>query len=149
MAYTPNTWANGDVITDELLNHIEGGIANASSVIDCTLDMQNMQNITLTNADKVLAAIEAVREDPTKAFNYRFVLRDVGYDWGAVYTGYMSVTDGNIMVYEPYKEHILFKTSVDAEGTNMVFYVDNESMYLESVENIESDGTATIHSNND
>ena len=29
MSYTPNTWANGDVITSAKLNNIEQGIANA------------------------------------------------------------------------------------------------------------------------
>jgi hypothetical protein len=32
MAYTKNTWADGDIVTSEKLNHIEDGIANSESV---------------------------------------------------------------------------------------------------------------------
>lgn len=31
MSYTPTTWVNGDTITAEKMNKIEGGIANASA----------------------------------------------------------------------------------------------------------------------
>jgi len=33
MAYTKQTWATGDVITEEKLNHIEDGITNAGGVL--------------------------------------------------------------------------------------------------------------------
>ena len=33
MAYTKNTWADGDVVTSEKLNHMEDGIANAGGVM--------------------------------------------------------------------------------------------------------------------
>jgi hypothetical protein len=32
MAYTKNTWADGDVVTSEKLNHMEDGIANSENV---------------------------------------------------------------------------------------------------------------------
>lgn len=32
MAYTKNTWADGDIVTSEKLNHMEDGIANGESV---------------------------------------------------------------------------------------------------------------------
>ena len=43
MAYTKNTWADGDIVTSEKLNHIEDGIANGGGVMiindtDGTLD---------------------------------------------------------------------------------------------------------------
>lgn len=43
MAYKKQTWATGDVITEEKLNHIEDGLANAGGVLvvndnDGTLD---------------------------------------------------------------------------------------------------------------
>ena len=28
MSYTPNTWATGDIVTSEKLNHMEQGIAS-------------------------------------------------------------------------------------------------------------------------
>ena len=33
MAYTKNTWADGDIVTSENLNHMEEGIANAGGVM--------------------------------------------------------------------------------------------------------------------
>ena len=33
MSYTPNTWANGDVITAAKLNHIENGIAESYDLV--------------------------------------------------------------------------------------------------------------------
>ena len=36
MAYTKQTWANGDTITADKLNHIEDGIEDASDVTAIT-----------------------------------------------------------------------------------------------------------------
>ena len=33
MAYTKNTWTDGDIVTSEKLNHMEDGIANAGGVM--------------------------------------------------------------------------------------------------------------------
>ena len=33
MAYTKNTWADGDIVTSEKLNHMEDGIANADGIM--------------------------------------------------------------------------------------------------------------------
>ncbi len=33
MAYTKNTWADGDIVTSEKLNHMEDGIADAGGVM--------------------------------------------------------------------------------------------------------------------
>ena len=33
MAYTKNTWADGDIVTSEKLNHMEDGIANAGGIM--------------------------------------------------------------------------------------------------------------------
>ena len=33
MAYTKNTWTDGDIVTSEKLNHMEDGIANAGSLV--------------------------------------------------------------------------------------------------------------------
>lgn len=43
MAYTKNTWTDGDIVTSEKLNHMEDGIANAGGIMvindtDGTLD---------------------------------------------------------------------------------------------------------------
>lgn len=37
MAYTKNTWANGDTITAAKLNNMEDGIANAGGVLICNI----------------------------------------------------------------------------------------------------------------
>lgn len=33
MAYTKNTWADGDIVTSEKLNHMEDGIANTGGLV--------------------------------------------------------------------------------------------------------------------
>ena len=54
MAYTKTTWATGDTITAEKLNHIEGGIAAAGAVL-CT---SNNDVLDMTYND-LKAAMEA------------------------------------------------------------------------------------------
>ncbi len=46
MAYTKQTWATGDVITEEKLNHIEDGIANAGGSLVLTEDENGTLNHT-------------------------------------------------------------------------------------------------------
>ena len=41
MAYTKNTWTDGDIVTSEKLNHLEDGIANAESFIVGGVSFEN------------------------------------------------------------------------------------------------------------
>lgn len=45
MAYNKTTWASGDVVTSEKLNHIEDGIAGAGALV-LTFDTLNMGAIS-------------------------------------------------------------------------------------------------------
>lgn len=41
MAYTKNTWTDGDIVTSEKLNHMEDGIANADGGVMVINDTDN------------------------------------------------------------------------------------------------------------
>lgn len=45
MAYEKQTWVNGDIITEEKMNHIEDGIANVGADYDCGYECIETRNI--------------------------------------------------------------------------------------------------------
>lgn len=51
MAYEKQTWANGDVITAEKLNHIEEGIENGDNGYECTETTEQLFNETVTTVE--------------------------------------------------------------------------------------------------
>jgi len=53
MAYEKQTWANGDVITAEKLNHIEDGIENGDNGYECG-DIEFLFNETITSEPNVI-----------------------------------------------------------------------------------------------
>ena len=59
MSYTPNTWANGDVITSAKLNNMEQGIANAGGgggVLIANMDGDGKLDV---KAGALFAAVQA------------------------------------------------------------------------------------------
>ena len=62
MAYTPTEWKNGDVITAEKLNKIEGGVANINSVF--------ITNVTATkNGNDYNCVSDATFNELKNAYN--------------------------------------------------------------------------------
>ena len=55
MAYTPNTWATGDVVTSAKLNNIEQGIANSVFIVNFTWN----EGTETYSADKTYAEVAA------------------------------------------------------------------------------------------
>lgn len=61
MAYVPNEWATGDIITAEKLNNIENGIENANNLLVVTIYPYYEQN-TFTS-DKTWNEVKAAYEN--------------------------------------------------------------------------------------
>ena len=83
MAYTKNTWADGDVVTSEKLNHMEDGIADAGGIMiindtDNTLD-KTWQEISDAMAANTFCVIKTVLQgiDGSSVCNYLVV--EAGY----------------------------------------------------------------------
>ena len=56
MAYTKNTWADGDVVTSEKLNHMEDGIANSGGGVMVINDTDNTLDKTWQEIYDAMAA---------------------------------------------------------------------------------------------
>lgn len=83
MAYTKQTWANGDTVTAAKLNHIEDGIADTGSsggvaVVDCYFDNVMEEYALDATVQEIYDTIEA----GTPVF--------VKYRYGAIPTDYVS-----------------------------------------------------------
>ena len=77
MAYTPTTWVTGDIITEELLNHAESGIVNASSKVSGGFIDTSSTSVTVSftgtllgarcvmNGEEVLTTIDVDGQDVT------------------------------------------------------------------------------------
>lgn len=86
MSYTPNTWANGDVITSAKLNNMEQGIANAGgggggalfvNDVEGTLD-KTWQEIF----DAMSETIVAILKNDGDTEKYSFMVVDAYADEG-------------------------------------------------------------------
>ena len=60
MAYTPTTWAKGDVVTSEKLNKLEGGTSAATTlVVNAETDSQTSVTALDQTAGDIFAAAQA------------------------------------------------------------------------------------------
>lgn len=61
MAYEPNTWKKGDIVTAQKLNHLEEGVASGSGVfvVDVNYDQQSSINSLAVKAGVIAEHIDA------------------------------------------------------------------------------------------
>ena len=61
MAYIKTDWADGDVITEQGLDHLEGGVYNNSVAIGDLTDLDTTNKTNLVNAiNEIVAEIDGV-----------------------------------------------------------------------------------------
>ena len=102
MSYTPTTWANGDTITAEKMNKIEGGIANASAGAGGLVvhwDATNSRTVETTGEiAEAIAAGKTVVLDQTE-YNNNFTFTTMSYADKSGTSGggevYLNVTFGS------------------------------------------------------
>lgn len=114
MPYTPNTWATGDTITADKLNHMEDGISEASSY-DAVILLTHADNTAYDTSDQIIPSIvsgtfEACAskilngEPPKILIRYKHELFAT-YMWESsiAVIDYCTSTWFNILIYGPFR----------------------------------------------
>ena len=136
MAYVKTTWQTGDVITADKLNNMEGGIEAVSpETLEMVLTM-GMQTNTLTNADKLLSAINAISEDLTKINSYLVLVTATDGEVTFRYAGRFYVRQSNYTA--SFTDDV--DISYNADDGFSVF-----GNYTFTEEDIDENGVATLH----
>ena len=119
MAYTPTTWINGDVITAEKLNNMEGGIASANEVLVFNFSL-NGRTVTT----------DCIAQDVVSAFNSGKVCL-------------AKITDGPaISIFNPFSNYASFL--VGAEEHVFTYQSTELSITKRRLEGNVQDGTLTF-----
>lgn len=135
MAYVKTTWQTGDVITAEKLNNMEGGIEAVSpEAFEMLLTMGQTEN-TLTNADKLLSAVNAISEDLTKINSYLPLVTATDGEVTVRYAGRFYVRESNYVAF--FTDGVDISYNAD-DGFNVF------GNYTFTEEDIDENGVATL-----
>lgn len=96
MAYEKQTWADGDVITQEKLNHMEDGIANTGGGLVVNVTTETQGDATIYTMDKTAREIITCFESgmmPT-LYMFRSLEEDVEVDSYLIINNCQKSNDG-------------------------------------------------------